>query len=104
MKKDLLKMYKKKNKNRPPVDYSAYHNVQQAWKMKILKYYSQIEDNEKLYVEFAKKLFDNKIPKEQLEQINKLMRKNDQIKRKQWEERKTKGALPFGIKFRKIFS
>lgn len=104
MKKDHSKMATRKIKQRPQVDYSAYHNVQQAWKMKILKYYRQIEDDVDRYVEFGKRLLENKIPKDQLERLDKLMRKHEANKRKEWEARQKNKASPHGLKFRKIYS
>lgn len=97
-------MSRSRIKKRPQVDYSAYHNVQQAWKMKILKYYRHIEDDEKRYIEFGIKLFDNEIPKDQLERLDKLMRKHEANKRKEWEARQKNKASPHGLKFRKIYS
>ena len=97
-------MSRSRIKKRPQVDYSAYHNVQQRWKMKLLKYYGTVEDNEKLYIEFGKQLFENKIPKDQLERLDKLMRKHEADQRKEWEKRKKNQATSYGIKFRKILS
>jgi len=90
-------MMKIKRRNRP--DFSAYHVRKQAWQMKILKFYGQIEGDDKVYQEFATKLFNNTLDKKQLEQINELMVKNEKIRKAKYNKKR---AEFLGIKVGKI--
>ena len=80
-------------------DFSADHVRKQAWQMKILKFYGQIEGDDKVYQEFATKLFNNTLDKKQLEQINELMVKNEKIRKAKYNKKR---AQFLGIKVRKI--
>ena len=51
----------KKQKPKVEVDYTPYHVRQQAWYMSLLKFYKTIEYDDKVYTDFATKLFSNKI-------------------------------------------
>ena len=90
-------MMKIKRRNRP--DFSAYHVRKQAWQMKILKFYGQIEGDDKVYQEFATKLFNNTLDKKQLEQINELMVKDEKIRKAKFNKKR---AQFLGIKVGKI--
>lgn len=94
----------KKQKPKVQVDYTAYHVRQQAWYMSLLKFYNTIEFDEKKYIEFAKRLFDNKIDKETLTQLDKLRRKHNDLEKKKWQEIKKKGATKLGIAFRNVIT
>ena len=67
--------------------------------MKILKFYGQIEGDNKVYQEFATKLFNNTLDKKQLEQINELMVKNEKIRKAKYNKKR---AQFLGIKVGKI--
>ena len=67
--------------------------------MKILKFYGQIEGDNKVYQEFATKLFNNTLDKKQLEQINELMVKNEKIRKAKYNKKR---AEFLGIKVGKI--
>ena len=67
--------------------------------MKILKFYGQIEGDDKVYQEFATKLFNNTLDKKQLEQINELMVKNEKIRKAKYNKKR---AQFLGIKVGKI--
>jgi len=82
-------------------DFSAYHVRKQAWQMKILKFYGQIEGDDKVYQEFATKLFNNTLDKKQLEQINELMVKNEKIRKAKFNKKR---AEFLGIKVGKIIN
>lgn len=69
--------------------------------MKILKFYGQIEDDDKVYQEFATKLFNNTLDKKQLEQINELMVKNEKIRKAKFNKKR---AQFLGIKVGKIIN
>lgn len=89
---------------RKEVDYSARHNVIQRWKMKILKFYRQIEFDDKIYLQFANNFLDGKISDEQIKQIDELMRLSEKNKKEQFEKLKKNRATNKGMLFRKIFS
>jgi hypothetical protein len=65
--------------------------------MKILKFYGQIEGDDKVYQEFATKLFNNTLDKKQLEQINELMVKNEKIKKENFEKRRKYTLQKMGL-------
>lgn len=71
--------------------------------MKILKFYRNIEWDDKIYHEFATKLLENKLDKKQLYQVNALMVKDEELKRQKWKELKYRKATKLGLSVRKIF-
>lgn len=93
---------KKKVSPKPQVDYSAYHNRIQKWKMNILKFYRQIEFNDAIYLKFADNFLQGKISNEQIKKIDELMRIDKENKRKQFEKIKKNRATDTGIIFRKL--
>jgi len=93
---------KKKVSPKPQVDYSAYHNRIQKWKMNILKFYRQIEFNDAIYLKFANNFLQGKISNEQIKKIDELMRIDKANKKKQFEKIKKNRATDTGIIFRKL--
>ena len=67
-----------KQKPKVEVDYTPYHVRQQAWYMSLLKFYKTIEYDDKVYTDFATKLFSNKIDSKILKQLDNLRRKHNQ--------------------------
>ena len=68
----------KKQKPKVEIDYTPYHVRQQAWYMSLLKFYKNIEYDDKIYTDFATKLFANKIDPKILKQLDSLRRKHNQ--------------------------
>ena len=93
---------KKKVSPKPQVDYSAYHNRIQKWKMNILKFYRQIEFDDAIYLKFADNFLQGKISNEQIKKIDELMRIDKANKKKQFEKIKKNRATDTGIIFRKL--
>lgn len=93
---------KKKVSPKPQVDYSAYHNRIQKWKMNILKFYRQIEFDDAIYLKFANNFLEGKISNEQIKKIDELMRIDKENKKKQFEKIKKNRATDTGIIFRKL--
>ena len=93
---------KKKVSPKPQVDYSAYHNRIQKWKMNILKFYRQIEFDDAIYLKFANNFLEGKISNEQIKKIDELMRIDKANKKKQFEKIKKNRATDTGIIFRKL--
>lgn len=92
-----------KIKQRIRPDFSAPHVRKQVWQMKLLKFYRTIEYDDDIYHEFATKVLSNKLDKEQLEQVNQLMRIDEENKKKKWEKIRQKRATELGMSVRKIF-
>ena len=91
------------HKPRKRPDFSAPHVRKQVWQMKILRFYRNIEYDDDIYHEFATKLLSNKLPKDQVEKINDLMRKNEEIQKAKWEKIRQRRATQLGMSIRKIF-
>ena len=53
----------KKQKPKVEIDYTPYHVRQQAWYMSLLKFYKNIEYDDKIYTDFAgsRKSFNNQV-------------------------------------------
>tara|TARA_R100001594_G_scaffold101100_2_gene135685 strand:- start:1257 stop:1559 length:303 start_codon:yes stop_codon:yes gene_type:complete len=92
-----------KIKQRIRPDFSAPHVRKQVWQMKLLKFYRTIEYDDDIYHEFATKVLSNKLDKKQLEQVNQLMRIDEENKKKKWEKIRQKRATELGVSVRKIF-
>lgn len=93
----------KRIKQKTEIDYTPYHVRQQAWHMSLLKFYREIEFNEKQYMEFANRLINNKIPYKTLQELDKLRRQSNAKKKAEWEKRKKQQATKMGLHFRKIY-
>ena len=93
----------RKIKQKPQVDYTPYHVRQQAWHMSILKFYREIELNDKLYFEFGKKLINNEIDQKTLSKLDKLRRDHAKKKKEEWERIKKNKATKLGLNFRNIY-
>ena len=91
------------HKPRKRPDFSAPHVRKQVWQMKILRFYRNIEYDDDIYHEFATKLLSNKLPKDQVEKVNDLMRKNEAIQKAKWEKIRQRRATQLGMSIRKIF-
>ena len=72
----------KKQKPKVEIDYTPYHVRQQAWYMSLLKFYKNIEYDDKIYTDFATKLFAGKIDPKILKQLDSLRRKHNHISSK----------------------
>ena len=96
--KNLLKSLKKKSN----IDYSAPHNRQMLFRMRLLKFYKQIEFNENVYNATAKKILDGTLPHEYVNKIEKLRLKHEKEKKERWEKLKKDKATNMGIKVRQV--
>ena len=56
-----------------------------------------------IYHEFATKLLSNKLDKKQLEQVNELMRIDEENKKEYWKKIRQRRATELGMSVRKIF-
>ena len=93
----------KYQKPRKRPDFSAPHIRKQVWQMKLLKFYRTIEWDDDIYHEFATKVLSNKLDKKQLEQVNDLMRIDEENKKEYWKKIRQKRATELGMSVRIIF-
>ena len=96
--KNLLKSLKKKSN----IDYSAPHNRQMLFRMRLLKFYKQIEFNENVYNDTASKILDGTLPYTYVNEIEKLRLKHEKEKKERWEKLKKDKATNMGIKVRQV--
>jgi hypothetical protein len=71
MMKDLKKFLKKKSN----IDYSAPHNRQMLFRMRLLKFYKQIEGDDKIYNETASKILNGTLPYQYVNEIEKYKKR-----------------------------
>ena len=93
----MLKFKKKSN-----IDYSAPHNRQMMFRMRLLKFYKQIEFDDDVYTATANKILNGTLPYRYVNQIEKLRLEHEKEKKAKWEKIKKKGATAMGIKVRNI--
>jgi len=93
----MLKFKKKSN-----IDYSAPHNRQMMFRMRLLKFYKLIEFDEDVYTATANKILNGTLPYRYVNQIEKLRLEHEKKKKEKWEKIKRKGATTMGLKVRDI--
>ena len=71
--------------------------------MKILKFYRQIEFDDRIYLQFATNFLDGKINDKQIKQIDELMQLSEKNKKEEFAKFKKNRATNQGVQFRKIF-
>ncbi len=96
--KNLLNSLKKKSN----IDYSAPHNRQMFFRMRLLKFYKNIEYDENVYHVNAQKILEGTLPYKYVNEIEKLRLKHEKEKKERWKKIQAKGAEPMGIKIRNI--
>lgn len=89
-------------KRKSNVDYSAPHNRQMLFRMRLLKFYKEIEYDEDIYVTTANKILNGTLPWEYVNKIEKLRLKHEEEKKKKWQEIKNKQATKRGLQVRAI--
>jgi len=93
----MIKLKRKVN-----IDYSAPHNRQMLFRMRLLKFYKQIEFDDDVYTATATKILNGTLPWKYVNEIEKLRLKHEKEKKQRWEKLKQKGATNLGIKVRDI--
>jgi len=96
--KNLLKSLKKKSN----IDYSAPHNRQMLFRMRLLKFYKQIEFDEDVYNKTASEILNGTLPYKYVNKIEKLRLKHEKEKKERWEKLKKDKATNMGIKVREV--
>jgi len=79
-------------KRKVNIDYSAPHNRQMLFRMRLLKFYKEIEYDEDI----------GTLPWEYVNKIEKLRLKHEEEKKKKWQEIKNKQATKRGLQVRAI--
>ena len=94
----MIRDLKRKNK----IDYSAPHNRTMLFRMRLLKFYKQIEYDDDIYVATANKILSGTLPWEYVNKIEKLRLKHEKEKKKRYEKLKKTRAESLGLKVRAI--
>jgi hypothetical protein len=72
------------------------------FRMRLLKFYKEIEYDEDIYVTTANKILNGTLPWEYVNKIEKLRLKHEEEKKKKWQEIKNKQATKRGLQVRAI--
>ena len=94
----MIRDLKRKNK----IDYSAPHNRTMLFRMRLLKFYKQIEYDDDIYVATAYKILSGTLPWEYVNKIEKLRLKHEKEIKKRYEKLKKTRAESLGLKVRAI--
>ena len=93
-------MFKLKRKSN--IDYAAPHIRQQAFRMRLLKFYKEIEFNDDAYNHNATMILKGTLPYKFVNEIERLRLEHEKKKKEKWEKIKRKGATTLGLKVRDI--
>ena len=94
----MIRELKRKNK----IDYSAPHNRTMFFRMRLLKFYRQIEYDEDIYVATANKILNGTLPWKYVNDIERLRLKHEKEKKERWKKLKKTKAESLGLKVRQI--
>ncbi len=89
-------------KRKTKIDYSAPHNRTMLFRMRLLKFYKQIEYDDDIYVKTAEKILKGTLPWEFVNKIEKLRLKHEKEKKERWQRIKKTKAESLGLKVRAI--
>ena len=91
-----------KLKKKPNIDYAAPHIRQQAFRMRLLKFYKEIEFNDDVYNHNATMILKGTLPYKFVNKIERLRLEHEKQKKEKWEKIKRKGATTMGLQVRSI--
>ncbi len=94
----MIRELKRKNK----IDYSAPHNRTMFFRMRLLKFYRQIEYDEDIYVATANKILNGTLPWKYVNDIERLRLKHEKEKKERWKKLQKTKAESLGLKVRQI--
>lgn len=94
----MIRKIKRKNN----IDYSAPHNRQMLFRMRLLKFYKQIEYDDNIYVATATKILNGTLPWKYVNEIEKLRLKDEKEKKEKWKKLQKTKAESLGLKVRSI--
>ncbi len=89
-------------KKKSNIDYAAPHIRQQAFRMRLLKFYKEIEFNDDVYNHNATMILKGTLPYKFVNEIERLRLEHEKQKKEKWEKIKRKGATTLGLKVRDI--
>ena len=89
-------------KRKVNIDYSAPHNRQMFFRMRLLKFYKQIEFDEDIYTATATKILNGTLPYKYVNEIEKLRLKDEKQKKEKWKKLQKTKAESLGLKVRAI--
>ena len=93
----MFKLKKKSN-----IDYAAPHIRQQAFRMRLLKFYKTIEFNDDVYNHNATMILKGTLPYKFVNEIERLRLEHEKKKKEKWDKIKKKGATTLGLQIRDI--
>ena len=91
-------------KKKSNIDYSAPHNRQMFFRMRLLKFYKNIEYDDQVYHVNAQKILEGTLPYRYVNEIEKLRLKHEEEKKERWKKIKNKGAESMGLRIREIIN
>jgi len=89
-------------KKKSNIDYAAPHIRQQAFRMRLLKFYKEIEFNDDVYNHNATMILKGTLPYKFVNEIERLRLEHEKKKKEKWKKIKRKGATTLGLKVRDI--
>ena len=95
-------MYQFKKKSN--IDYSAPHNRQMYFRMRLLRFYKNIEFDDDIYNRTASMILNGTLPYRHVNQIEKLRMDYEKRKKEKYETTRKKGATFIGYKVREVIN
>ena len=84
------------------IDYAAPHIRQQAFRMRLLKFYKTIEFNDDVYNHNATMILKGTLPYKFVNEIERLRLEHEKKKKEKWDKIKKRGATTLGLQVRDI--
>ncbi|OUW99686.1 MAG: hypothetical protein CBD88_00150 [Flavobacteriales bacterium TMED228] len=89
-------------KKKSNIDYAAPHIRQQAFRMRLLKFYKTIEFNDDVYNHNATMILKGTLPYRFVNEIERLRLEHEKKKKEKWDKIKKRGATTLGLQVRDI--
>ena len=89
-------------KKKSNIDYAAPHIRQQAFRMRLLKFYKTIEFNDDVYNHNATMILKGTLPYKFVNEIERLRLEHERKKKEKWDKIKKRGATTLGLQVRDI--
>ena len=94
----MLNLYRKKTN----IDYSAPHNRQMYFRMRLLRFYKKIESDDDIYVRTAKMILSGTLPYRHMNQIEKLRKEHETRQKEKFSKVEKKGTSSIEEQIRKV--
>ena len=89
-------------KKKSNIDYAAPHIRQQAFRMRLLKFYKEIEFNDDVYNHNATMILKGPLPYKFVNELERLRLEHEKKKKEKWDKIKKRGATTLGLQVRDI--